>query len=145
MSCCEKCWEEAKRKHLSDPRKSQTYYYHNIMAEKELSDSVCSLKEQAGQFWDEVNQCDTRKREQKMPKKIGTEEQEATRRAIKKIIREKDILEKTRDKALAEINEMPGDSFASIGLGAAFRWSKTPSGHGFWSDIYYAPDKKKVR
>jgi len=61
MSCCEKCWEEARGKRISNPRKSQTAHYYNIMEEKERNNTVCSPKERAGRFWDEVNQCDTRK------------------------------------------------------------------------------------
>lgn len=60
MPACEKCWNIARERNFSDPSKSVTDHYYNVMAEAEKSDHPCSPKEKAGDFWDEENQCDTR-------------------------------------------------------------------------------------
>jgi len=38
--------------------KSQTEHYHDLLQERK--DNPCTPKEQAGQFWDEKKQCDSR-------------------------------------------------------------------------------------
>lgn len=49
---CEKCWRDASESddHL------ETYY--NLIYERKAS--PCTPKEQAGEYWDEKNQCDIR-------------------------------------------------------------------------------------
>jgi len=58
MPACEKCWEDASRREFSNPMKSHAEHYHDLLEERK--DHPCSPKEQAGQFWDEENQCDSR-------------------------------------------------------------------------------------
>ncbi len=58
MSGCEKCWKEAYRRSLKIPHKSWGKHYLEIMAEKK--GNPCSVKEQAGRWWDEERQIDTR-------------------------------------------------------------------------------------
>jgi len=55
--CCEKCWKAAYFRHL-DTGKSQTEAYYELLSERE--DNPCTPQEQAGEWWDEKNQCDGR-------------------------------------------------------------------------------------
>ncbi len=58
MASCEKCWDDAGMRMASNPHKSKSEHYHDLL--KERTDSPCTPKEQAGQFWDEEKQCDRR-------------------------------------------------------------------------------------
>ena len=58
MTSCEKCWGDAYMRSLGDRSKSQSEHYRDLLKERE--ETPCSLKEQAGQFWDESKQCDQR-------------------------------------------------------------------------------------
>jgi len=58
MSSCEKCWGDAYMRTFAHPMKSQAEHYHDLLEERK--DSPCTPKEQAGQFWDEEKQCDSR-------------------------------------------------------------------------------------
>lgn len=49
MACCEKCWRDAGGDY--------DQYVYILM---ERVDNPCSPKDQAGQFWDEETQTDTR-------------------------------------------------------------------------------------
>ena len=60
MASCEKCWSEATGRHRFDTSKSRAEHYMDVLKENEASNNPCTPKEQAGQFWDEENQCDTR-------------------------------------------------------------------------------------
>lgn len=60
MASCEKCWSVARARHISDPHKSVTDHYYDVMAEVQNSGKACTPKEQAGQYWDEENEIDTR-------------------------------------------------------------------------------------
>lgn len=57
MSSCEKCWGDAYLRSRSSG-KSQPDCYNDLLKERE--GNPCSLKDQAGQWWDEEKQCDTR-------------------------------------------------------------------------------------
>ena len=57
MSACEKCWGDAYTRSL-DTGHSQPDCYHKILIER--TDNPCSPEEQAGQWWDEETQSDTR-------------------------------------------------------------------------------------
>ncbi len=59
MASCEKCWGDAYLK-AKIMGKSQSECYHQLLKERE--DNPCSPREQAGQFWDEKKQCDSRKK-----------------------------------------------------------------------------------
>jgi hypothetical protein len=59
MATCEKCWKDASERMLSEPQRSQTHHYLDLINERRKN--PCSLKERAGHFWDEENQCDRRK------------------------------------------------------------------------------------
>lgn len=55
-----------------------------------------------------------------------------------KTIKNKDIPQEVRDKAVAEVLALKGDvdHFADHEcIGCAFSWREMPSGHRFWSDI----------
>lgn len=60
MASCEKCWDEARKRYCSDPRKAIIDHYYIVMKEVQDSGYHCTPKEKAGNFWDEKNQCDTR-------------------------------------------------------------------------------------
>jgi len=62
MACCEKCWGEAFVLAYHSG-KSQVECYHELLKAHEEMGIICTPKEQAGQFWDEEGQCDSRKRE----------------------------------------------------------------------------------
>lgn len=57
MSCCEKCWEDARYIALADSSKSLTEHYHDLIMER--ANTPCTPKEQAGRFW--IDGRDTRK------------------------------------------------------------------------------------
>lgn len=57
MSACEKCWGDAFRRAYGSGR-SQAECYEEILAERR--DTPCTPKQQAGQWWDEERQCDSR-------------------------------------------------------------------------------------
>jgi len=64
MAACEKCWSDAFRRTLDyppldQPMKSQIEHYYDLLRERK--DNPCTPKEQAGQWWDEEKQCDSRK------------------------------------------------------------------------------------
>lgn len=57
MSACEKCWEDAySRARITGI--SQAECYKKLLEERK--DNPCSIREQAGQFWDEEKQKDKR-------------------------------------------------------------------------------------
>ena len=57
MSSCEKCWSDAaKRSYISG--KSKTECYYELLKERE--NNPCSPKEQAGMYWNEEKQIDSR-------------------------------------------------------------------------------------
>ena len=61
MSSCEKCWSDAGREaHLVGG--IQVEIYNRLLKEREAN--PCSPKEQAGQWWDEEKQCDSRNHQQ---------------------------------------------------------------------------------
>lgn len=57
MPSCEKCWEDAywRSRYTGRP---QHECYHELLEERK--NNPCSPREQAGQFWDEEKQCDSR-------------------------------------------------------------------------------------
>ncbi len=57
MPACEKCWGDAFRRSYGGS-KSQSECYHELLEERK--NNRCTPKEQAGEWWDEENQCDTR-------------------------------------------------------------------------------------
>ena len=59
MSCCEKCWGDAYMTSINTHR-SQSECYHEILEERNATQTACSPKEQAGQWWDEEKQKDSR-------------------------------------------------------------------------------------
>lgn len=76
MASCEKCWAIAVSRCISNPSKSKTDHYYDVMAEAQSSGKCCTPKEKAGQFWDEEKQCDSRvlKGERIMAKYVIIEE-----------------------------------------------------------------------
>ena len=58
MASCEKCWSDAYMRSYGTG-KSQVECYHELL--KERKEHPCTEKEQAGQYWDEERQIDTRK------------------------------------------------------------------------------------
>ena len=60
MACCEKCWAEAGKRHMSNPHKSKSDHYYDVMHEVEDEGKACTPKEKAGHFWDKKNQRDNR-------------------------------------------------------------------------------------
>ena len=60
MSSCEKCWGDAYMRMLGSGSKDQAEHYHDLIEERK--NNPCTPKEQAGQFWDEEKQCDSRQR-----------------------------------------------------------------------------------
>lgn len=58
MASCEKCWGDAYLRFLSNPMKDQSEHYHILLEERK--NNPCSPEEQAGQWWDDINQCDSR-------------------------------------------------------------------------------------
>jgi len=58
MSSCEKCWSDAYRLMMSGGFESQTDAYRHLLSER--ANNPCGNKEQAGQYWDEEKQIDSR-------------------------------------------------------------------------------------
>jgi len=54
MPSCEKCWEDAFIPYIG----TDVDKYWRLLKERE--NNPCSPKEQAGQWWDEEKQCDSR-------------------------------------------------------------------------------------
>jgi len=54
---CEKCWTDAYQI-AYDTRRSQAMCYEELL--KERKDCPCSPREQAGEWWNEKKQCDSR-------------------------------------------------------------------------------------
>ena len=68
MSMCESCWDRAFRLSLIDLSKDQADHYEQLIQKARVDGITCSPKEQAGQWWDEERQCDSRsERRWKMP------------------------------------------------------------------------------
>ena len=67
MACCEKCWGDAYYRYLTTG-KDQDVCYHELLLER--ADNPCTPRDQAGDWWDEENQCDRRtlKRETRQQK-----------------------------------------------------------------------------
>lgn len=61
MSACEKCWADAGLRILNHPLVSQSEHYQDLLEERKFS--PCSPREQAGQWWDEEKQYDSRELE----------------------------------------------------------------------------------
>ena len=59
MASCEKCWSEARHRAMSDGRPTHEHY-PIVMKEVEDGGRLCTPQEQAGQWWDEELQCDSR-------------------------------------------------------------------------------------
>ncbi len=59
MSSCEKCWADAYRMVMGGNADSQTEAYMQLIEERK--DNPCSPKDQAGQWWDDEKQCDSRR------------------------------------------------------------------------------------
>ena len=58
MGSCEKCWNDAHTKMLDGVYPTQTEAYHALL--KARRNNPCLPKEQAGQWWDEEKQVDSR-------------------------------------------------------------------------------------
>lgn len=58
MAACEKCWGDAYARAVSDTSKDQADHYHDLLRERALD--PCTPRGQAGQWWDEEKQVDTR-------------------------------------------------------------------------------------
>lgn len=57
MTACEKCWGDAYMRSRATG-KSQGECYAELL--KERKNTPCTPEQQAGDYWDEINQCDTR-------------------------------------------------------------------------------------
>lgn len=57
MPACEKCWGDAYFRHTATG-KDQHDCYRELLEERK--DDPCSIEDQAGEWWDEENQCDKR-------------------------------------------------------------------------------------
>lgn len=60
MSACEKCWADAYMIALNDRTVDQGEAYHNLVLSRTTHGPACTPREQAGQFWDEEKQRDSR-------------------------------------------------------------------------------------
>lgn len=60
MACCEKCWSDAYRAMIEDSTNSQAEWYEEIKDRRTLFGPICTPKEQAGQWWNEEKQKDSR-------------------------------------------------------------------------------------
>lgn len=58
MVSCEKCWKDAYTRSRCKPEKRQAEHYRDLLEERK--DHPCTPQEQAGEFWDEEKQCDSR-------------------------------------------------------------------------------------
>ena len=56
---CEKCWGDAYLRYRMRGG-FQADHYRDILKERDEAGEVCTPREQAGQFWDEEKQCDSR-------------------------------------------------------------------------------------
>lgn len=54
---CEKCWSEAFRRSCTSEKLPIECYFELL---EERKNNPCSPQEQAGEYWDEINQCDIR-------------------------------------------------------------------------------------
>jgi hypothetical protein len=54
---CEKCWRDAFNRAYGGS-KSQAECYQEILDERK--NKPCTLEQQAGEYWDKENKCDTR-------------------------------------------------------------------------------------
>ena len=61
MPSCEKCWSDALLRMMNDTSKLRIEHYKDILIEKDHK--PCSPKEQAGEWWDEEKQSDSRNRD----------------------------------------------------------------------------------
>ena len=59
---CEKCWADAYARMRADTSKTQTEHYNELIRDRQAS--PCTAREQAGQYWDEKLQRDTRETEE---------------------------------------------------------------------------------
>lgn len=59
MASCEKCWGDAYTR-MRMLGGSQVDHYDTLTIERDLAKTVCTPREQAGQWWDEERQVDTR-------------------------------------------------------------------------------------
>jgi len=57
MAGCEKCWGDAYMRSMFRG-KSQAQCYEELLIERK--DNPCTPREQAGEYWDEEKQCDSR-------------------------------------------------------------------------------------
>lgn len=62
VSMCEKCWADAYDPYLGG---SQAERYNELL--KERKDSPCSPEDQAGEWWDEERQIDSRRERKDLP------------------------------------------------------------------------------
>lgn len=53
---CEKCWRDS----ATGPYGDHAEAYAKLLRERDASDKPCTLREQAGDYWDEAKQCDSR-------------------------------------------------------------------------------------
>ena len=60
MGACEKCWRDAHNRFAANPTKGQADYYQELIRERDAAGKTCTPQEQAGDFWDEKQQCDIR-------------------------------------------------------------------------------------
>ena len=57
MTGCQKCWHDAFRRSYGT-EKCQAEVYQDILEERK--DHHCTPRQQAGDYWDEEKQCDSR-------------------------------------------------------------------------------------
>ncbi len=61
MPMCEKCWGDAYMMTLGEPSRSQGECYQELLVKRAADVAfICTPKEQAGQWWDEDKQRDSR-------------------------------------------------------------------------------------
>lgn len=56
---CEKCWDDAYTLSRVTGR-PQAEHYRELLKARSVVGPMCSMREQAGQFWDEARQRDSR-------------------------------------------------------------------------------------
>jgi hypothetical protein len=59
MPSCERCWSEASARAVGTHRPTIDVYYE-VVKEREDAGLICTPQEQAGQWWDEEKQRDSR-------------------------------------------------------------------------------------